>query len=327
MAQILSQEEVDALLTGLTGGAIEAETDQPRSAEAVIPYDFTNQDRIVRGRMPTLEMIHDRFTRLFRTTISGSLRRAADVSIVNSEIVKFGDFIRGLPVPTSLHVFRMEPLKGFGVLVVEGKLVFALVECFFGGRGGSLFKLEGREFTPIEQKVIKRVVDLILEDYRVCWKPVHPVSVEFVRSEINPQFVNVVPPSDVVTTIECELELEEAAGRFIFCLPYSTLEPIRDQLRAGFQSENFEVDNAWMDRLRMRLREAPVDVRVQLGTASLRGRDLLRLQAGDVIPLNEDRSTPLKVFVEDMLKFRGKPGSHNGNRAVQICGIQYPKRQ
>ena len=326
MAQILSQEEVDALLTGLSGGAIEAETDRPPAQDGTVPYDFTNQDRVVRGRMPTLEMIHDRFARLFRTTISGSLRRAVDVSIVNSEITKFGEFIRALPVPTSLHLFKMDPLKGLGVLVVEGKLVFALVECYFGGRGGSLFKLEGREFTPIEQRLVKRVVDLILADYKASWSPVHPISMEFVRSENNPQFVNVVPPSDVVMIVECELEMEEAAGRLLFCLPYATLEPIRDKLRAGFQSENPEIDNAWIDRLKDRLKEAPVNVRARLGTAAIRGRDLLNLQIGDIITLNEDRSTPLRIFVENAWKFSGKPGSFKGSRAVQITGAILPKR-
>jgi flagellar motor switch protein FliM len=181
MAQVLSQEEVDALLTGLGGGTIEAETDQPPSPDGIVVYDFANQDRIVRGRMPTLDMIHDRFARLFRTSISGSLGHPVDVSIVNSEITKFGDFMRGLPLPTSLHLFRMEPLTGLGVLVIEGKLVFALLDSYFGGRGGSYFKLEGRDFTPIEQNIIKKVVDLVLGDYRQSWRPVHSISVDFVR--------------------------------------------------------------------------------------------------------------------------------------------------
>jgi len=326
MAQILSQEEVDALLSGLSGGAIEAETDQPGAADGILPYDFTNQDRIVRGRMPTLEMIHDRFARMFRASISGSLRRAVDVSIVSSEATKFGEFMRGLPVPTSMHVFKMDPLKGLGVLVIESRLVFSLVECYFGGRGGTMFKLEGREFTPIEQRVVKRVVDLALSDYRASWNPVHPISVEFVRSEINPQFVTVVPPSDVVAIVECELELEEASGRVVFCLPYSSLEPIRDKLRTGFQSENLEVDTAWINRFKNRVKEAPVDIRVQLGTAVIRGRDLMNLQPGDVITLNEDRASPLRVFIEDMVKFAGKPGSYRGSRAVQITRMIPPKR-
>lgn len=318
MAQILSQDEVDALLTGLTGGTIEAETDEAPPEDGVVKYDFTNQEKIVRGRMPTLEMIHDRFARMFRTSISGALRRPVDVSIINCETVKFGDFLRGLPVPTSLHMYKMEPLKGWGILVIEGKLVFALVECFFGGRGSSSYKLEGRDFTPIEQRMIKRVVDLVLHDYRASWQPVHPVSVEFVRSEINPQFVNVVPPSDVVTTIECELELEDASGRLLFCLPYSTLEPIKDKMRAGFQSESFEVDLQWMRRFEERLKETVVEVVVRLGSATITSRDLINLQVGDVITLNEDISKPADVYVERILKLNGRTGSYKGNQAVQV---------
>lgn len=318
MSQILSQDEVDALLNGLGGGAIEAETDQPMPEDGVIKYDFTNQDRIVRGRMPTLEMIHDRFVRIFRSTISGSLRRAVDVSVANSDITKFGEFIRSLPVPTSLHLFKMDPLKGWGVLVLEGRLVFALVESYFGGQGGSHFKLEGREFTPIEQSIIKKVVEMVLADYKVSWNPVHPVSVEFVRSEVNPQFINVVPPSDVVTRVELELEFEDATGRMLFCLPYSTLEPIKDKLRAGFQSESFDVDTAWIKRFGEQLKEAPVDVRVELGRTKLRGRDLLHLQAGDVLTLDRDASAALTVFVAGVPKMLARPGTFKGSHAVQI---------
>lgn len=326
MAEILSQDEVDALLNGLTGGTIEAETDEPASKGGASSYDFTNQDRIIRGRMPTLEMIHDRFARIFRTTISASLHRSVDVAITGTALTKFGEFIRSLPVPTSLHLFKMEPLKGRGVLVVEGQLAFALVETYFGGHGGSRFKLEGREFTSIEQRIIRKVVDMVLSDYGDSWNPVHPVNIEFLRSETNPQFVNVVPPSDVVTVVDCELEMEGVSGRLIFCLPYSTLEPIRDKLRAGFQSESMEVDAAWLERLKSQLKGANVEVRVELGRTTLRGREVLDLQPGDIITLGEDYKRPLTIYFGGLPKLVGVAGSHSGKRGVQILGRWTPGR-
>lgn len=326
MAEVLSQEEVDALLRGIAGGEIEVETDSGQDAVGVHPYDFANQDRIIRGRMPTLEMIHDRFARAFRTSISTALRRAVDVSVIGTDMAKFGDFIRTLPLPTSLHLFRMDPLRGYGLLVFEGKLVFAFVDSFFGGSGVGHVKLEGRDFTVIEQRLIKKVVDLLLEDYESSWRTVHPVEIQHVRSEINPQFVNIVPPSDVVVTIALELEFEEATGTMTLCLPYSSIEPIRDKLRAGFQSEAIDADTTWNDRLRSQLREVPVQISVTLGHTEITAREMLNLRLGDVIMLREDAASPIEIFVEDVLKMRGHVGVHRGSRAVQVKSLIYPKR-
>jgi flagellar motor switch protein FliM len=320
MTKVLSQEEVDSLLRGMSDGEIEVETDVGVDDSGVIPYDLTNQDRIIRGRMPTLEIINDRFARLFRTTLSAAVRKVVDVSTTSVDMIKFGEFMRALPVPTSLHIFKMDPLRGHAILVIESKLVFNLVETFFGGAGQSEMKIEGRDFTPIEHRLTKKVVMLILEDMEKAWRPVHDIKTEYARTEINPQFASIVPPTDVVVVIKFELEMDQAAGTITMCIPYSTIEPIRGKLYAGFQSDQLEVDHVWMQRFQHQLREAAVNFRVILGTTHLRSRELLNLQVGDIIQLDQDVSDPLFAEVQGVRKFRGIPGLRRGAKAFQVKG-------
>ncbi|MEK6590143.1 MAG: flagellar motor switch protein FliM [Nitrospinota bacterium] len=321
MAQILSQEEVDALLRGVSDGEIETETEEIVDESGIVPYDLTSQERIIRGRMPTLDIINQRFSRLFRNSLSSSLRKVLDVSAVSTDTVKFGEFVKSLPVPASLHIFKMEPLRGFALLIAESKLVFALVDIFFGGTGGSAMKIEGRDFTTIEQRMIKKVVLMALEDLEKAWKPVHNVSIGFVRSEVNPQFAAIVPPTDVVVVILFEIEMDQISGNITICLPYSTIEPIIGKLRAGFQSDQLEVDQMWIKRLRERMMEAQVEVSVELGKTKITSRDLINFKVGDVIQLDNDVTNELLIRVEGIPKFKGYPGSMKGSKAVQVSSI------
>jgi flagellar motor switch protein FliM len=318
MSKILSQEEVDALLKGMSGGEIEVETDVGPGADGVVVYDLTNQDRIIRGRMPTLEIINDRFARLFRTTLSSSLRKIVDMTTTSVDMVKFGEFMRSLPVPTSLHIFKMDPLRGHAIFVLESKLVFNLVETFFGGSGGGEVKIEGRDFTAIEQQLTRKVVMLALKDMEQAWKPVHEINLLYQRTEINPQFASIVPPSDVVIVVKFELEMEHTAGTITVCIPYSTVEPIRSKLYAGFQSDQLEVDHEWMRRFREQLKEAEVDLTIELGRAFLRSGDLLKLKVGDVLTLEKDAKDLLVGMVEGVPKFRGRAGVSRGNKAFKV---------
>ncbi|MBI4828284.1 MAG: flagellar motor switch protein FliM [Nitrospinae bacterium] len=321
MSQVLSQEEVDALLRGVTDGEIETEQEEAADESGIVPYDLTTQERIIRGRMPTLDIINQRFSRLFRNSLSSALRTALDVSAVSTDTVKFGEFVKSLPVPASLHIFRIEPLRGFALLVAESKLVFALVDTFFGGTGEAKMKIEGRDFTIIEQRMIKKVVLMVLDDMEAAWKPVHNVKMSFVRSEVNPQFAAIVPPTDVVVIIMFEVELDQINGTLTVCLPYSTIEPIIGKLRAGFQSDQLEVDQAWIRRLKERLKEARVNVKVTLGETSLSSQEFLDLRAGDVVALETDTDDELMIYVEGIPKFRGKPGVVKGNKAVRLTSI------
>lgn len=321
MSQILSQEEVDALLRGVSDGEIETEAEDLGEDSGVVAYDLTSQERIIRGRMPTLDIINQRFSRLFRNALSSALRKVLDVSAVSTDTVKFGEFIKSLPVPASLHIFRMHPLRGFALLVAESKMVFALVDSFFGGSGEAKMKIEGRDFTTIEQRIIKNVIIMALADLQKAWQPVHQVEMVFVRSEVNPQFAAIVPPTDVVVVILFEIEMDQFSGTLTVCLPYSTIEPIIGKLKAGFQSDQLEVDLAWVRRLRERLAKAEVEVRVELGEAKVASRDFVALKPGDVIPLETDISDELLVTVGGVPKFMGHPGVVRGNKALKISRI------
>ena len=321
MSKILSQDEVDALLKGMSGGEIEVETDTGPDADGVIVYDLTNQDRIIRGRMPTLEIINDRFARLFRTTLSSALRKIVDMTTTSVDMVKFGEFMRSLPVPTSLHIFKMDPMRGHAIFVLESKLVFNLVESFLGGSGAGEVKIEGRDFTAIEHQLTRKVVHLALKDLEQAWKPVHEVTMVYQRTEINPQFASIVPPTDVVIVIKFEMEMEHAAGTITVCIPYSTVEPIRSKLYAGFQSDQLEVDHEWMRRFRVQLREAEVELTVELGRTEIRSGDLLKLKVGDVLTLDKDVSDYLIAMVEGVPKFKGRPGIYRGAKAFRVEGV------
>jgi flagellar motor switch protein FliM len=324
MSKILQQDEVDALLRGLSGGEVEAEQDIPDDDSGVVTFDLANQDRIIRGRMPVLEIVNDRFARLATNNLANTMRKRVDINPISIDMSKFGDFMRSLPVPTSLSIFKMDPLRGNAILVVDSRLVFALVESFFGG-SGSQPKVEGRDFTPIEQAIVDRVVKIALSNLEDSWRPVHEVHLELIRSEVNPQFAAIVPPSDVVIVITFEVELENAIGSLIVCLPYSTLEPIRSKLHASFQSERLEIDHVWVSRFKERLLETPVELVVRLGRTKITGRQLVNLEEGDLLLLNTDEEDLIECEVEGVLKYYGIPGRVKANRALQITKAIEPK--
>jgi flagellar motor switch protein FliM len=321
MSKILNQDEVDALLRGISGGEIETEEEVVEDQSGVVSFDLANQDRIIRGRMPVLEIINDRFSRLCTSALANTMRKRVDVNPISIDMSKFGDFMRSLPVPTSINIFKIDPLRGNALLVVDTRLVFSLVENFFGG-AGSQPKIEERDFTPIEQSIIIKVVKIILANLEDAWRPVHEVGIELLRSEINPQFATIVPPSDVVVVISFEVELENALGSMVLALPYATIEPIRSKLYAAFQTERLEIDHAWISRFRDRLMETPVDVGVTFGTTQMTGRQLLDLKVGDILLLDQDEDDMLTARVQGILKFLGKPGFVKGNKAFKVIKEQ-----
>lgn len=324
MNKILAQDEVDALLRGLSGGELTSDNDIPTDEAGIVPFDLANQDRIIRGRMPVLEIVNDRFARLCTNALSNAVRKRVELNPISIDMTKFGDFMRALPVPTSINIFKMEPLRGNAICVVDARLVFALVENFFGGQG-SQPKIEGREFTRIEQAIVERVIRLVLTNMEESWRPVHEVNLELIRSEINPQFAAIVPPSDVVVVITFEVELESAIGSLVVCLPYATIEPIRSKLHASFQTERLEVDHAWVGRLKERLMETPVELKVHFGDAQITGNQLLRLQVGDVLLLDTDVDALLECTVAGVKKFAGICGTVKGNKAFQIIKEEEPR--
>ena len=321
MSEVLSQGEVDALLRGVGDGEVETETDEPEDDSGITAYDLTSQEKIIRGRLPTLDIINSMFSRLFRSTFSSLMRKSVDVSVVSTDSIKFGEFLRSLPLPSSLHIFRMEPFRGHGLMVIESKLVFTVVDNFFGGTGNAEAKITGRDFSAIEIRMIKNVVLAALEDLEKAWKPVHPVTNTYVRSEVNPQFAAIVPPSDLVLVLHFDIEMEDTSGSLTVCLPFASIEPVLPKLKAQFQSEELEIDQVWVKRLRTELLLTELEAVTELGTAVITPSELLKFKVGDTLMLREDASDPLTIKIEGIPKLKGFPGSSKGNKAVQVSEI------
>ena len=318
MSEILSQNEVDSLLQGLSAGKIETETDVAIDPDEISPYDFASQERVIRGRMPTFEVINERFARQMNASISSLLHSTVDITADSMETLKFSEFGRSLPVPTSLHVFRMEPLRGYVLLVLESELVFNLIDTFFGGRGSGKTKIEGREFTPIEEVMISKVVDSCMKDLESAWSPVETVKTVYVRSEVNPQFATIVPPTDLVIVSKFELELEQSSGTISLCMPYAMIEPIRNKLTAGFQSDALEVDHTWRKRLKSIIMSSAVDLVVELGKTEITAERLVNLKKGDIIQLDKNAEQSLIGFIQGVAKLEGYAGVQSGYQALQI---------
>jgi len=313
---LLSQDEIDALLHGVDGGDVETETDEPLEDGAARGYDFASQDRIVRGRLPTLEMINERFARYFRTSLFNMLRRSADISVSGVQMQKFSEFVHSLFVPTSLNIITVAPLRGKALIVIDPKLVFSIVDNYFGGTGRFHTKIEGRDFTMTELRVVQLLLDLVFSDQRLAWKPILDLNFEYVNSEVNPQFANIVSPSEVVVITTFAVDLESGGGNMHICLPYSMLEPIRDLLDAGVQSDQGEKDERWEVAMREEIKSAEIELDGILGETSIMLKDIANLEVGDVIPL--DSSDEVSVNAAGVPLFKGALGVSQGKYAVKI---------
>lgn len=315
-SELLSQDEIDALLHGVDNGDVVTEADDITGEDGVRGYDFSSQDRIVRGRLPTLEMINDRFARHFRTTLFNMLRKTADISVSGVQMLKFSEFVHSLFVPTSLNMIKVPPLRGKGLCVIDPKLVFSVVDNFFGGSGRFHTKIEGREFTPTENRVIQMLLERVFVDFESAWRPILEVKFEYLSSEVNPQFANIVSPSEVVVVTSFHVDLEQGGGDFHVALPYSMVEPIRDLLDAGVQSERGERDERWEQAMREEVLGAEIELRSTLAETQLSLHELAKLKPGDVIPLALPEL--IDVLAADIPVFRGKLGVSEGKYAVKI---------
>ncbi|HHQ42132.1 MAG TPA: flagellar motor switch protein FliM [Chromatiales bacterium] len=312
---VLSQEEIDALLHGVDSGDVETGQDEPPE-DGVRAYDFTSQDRIVRGRMPTLEMVNERFARHFRISLFNMLRRTAEISVGGVQLLKFGEYVHRLYVPTSLNLVRIKPLHGTALFVIDPKLVFTVVDNFFGGDGRFPAKIEGREFTPTETRIIKIVLEHAFRDLHEAWAPVLPVEFEYLNSEVNPQFANIVSPSEVVVVSSFQVELDGGGGELHVTLPYSMIEPIRELLDAGVQSDRTEADERWAEALRYGVRDSLVELTSTLVETTLSLREVMELKPGDIITVDLPEEVELRA--EGVPLFRGVYGIANGKHAVKI---------
>lgn len=317
MSDLLSQDEIDALLHGVDE-VEEEEVDSSDGADGgrTVQFDFSSHDRIVRGRMPTLEMVNERFARHMRISLFNMMRRTAEVSINGVQMIKFGEYVHTLFVPTSLNMVRFRPLKGTGLITMEARLVFILVDNFFGGDGRYHAKIEGREFTPTERRIIQMLLKLIFEDYKEAWAPVMDVSFEYLDSEVNPAMANIVSPTEVVVISSFHIELDGGGGDFHVTLPYSMLEPIRELLDAGVQSDKEDTDLRWSKALRDEIMDVKVDLSTKMLDVDLTLRDIMELKAGDIIPVEIPEH--ITVLIEDLPTFRAKLGRSRDNVALKI---------
>lgn len=340
MNQVLSQSEVDALLAAVSEGELGADDGAAAGAgggsdssklkdpdKVVVSYDLTSQDRIIRGRLPQLDVIYEKFMRAFRVSLSSALRKIASLNHASTDFLKFGEFINTLPMPTCTSVLRFNALRGSALLVIETKLAYALVDSFFGGSDRPYTKIEGKDFTPIELSIVRKVVDLALADLEAAWEAVEKINATFIRTEVNPQFVGIVPPTDVVITSTFDVELDNANGTITLVIPYSTLEPIRQKLSTGFQIESDQTDRRlWTSIIEDQLLQTQVDVKVDLGYTEIDLESLTELRVGDVIPLDQDATGQLDLQIEGVRRFKGYYGIHHGTIAVQVSKVVQPAK-
>ncbi len=322
--QILSQVEVDALLKGLSDGDIDTEKKGAGITEVdgVAVYDFEDQARSVRGKMPSLEMINEKFCRSINNELFNLLRKGVDITAEGIETMRYSDFLENLKMPSSLNIFGLKPLRGQAMLAVSSELVFILVDSYFGGDGSFHARVEGRDFTAVEQSVVKKVVDVIFEEMDAVWRPIHPVQHEFIRSETNPQFVNLVGAGEVVVVYSFQMEVDSRADHFSFCVPYTIFEPIRDKLYGVRQGELEGIDKAWSENLREQLDRVQVSMSGRIGRANLTLSELLSLKVGDVVQLDQKIHEPIDVLVEGEEKFIARPGIRDEHYSIQILAVK-----
>ncbi len=315
MQDLLSQDEIDALLHGVDDGDID--TYDEGDEGGVKDYDLASQDRIVRGRMPTLEMINERFARYTRISLFNLMRRNADVSTGGVQIMKFGEYIHTLYVPTSLSLVKVRPLRGTGLFIMDAKLVFKLVDNFFGGEGRHA-KIEGREFTPTETRIVQMVLDQVFHDMKEAWHAVLKVDFEYLSSEVNPAMANIVSPSEVVVISTFHIELDGGGGELHMALPYSMIEPIRDVLDAGVQSDIDDVDERWVNAMQEDIQAVNVPINTTLCRRRVSLREVARFKPGDIIPV--DIPEVLTVEANGIPVYRATLGTRDGRLALKIQG-------
>jgi flagellar motor switch protein FliM len=310
----LSQEEVDALLKGVSGEPDDAPAEE--ESGGIKNYDLGRQERIVRGRMPTMELINERFARYLRIGLFNYMHRSTEISVGPIRVQKYSEFIRNLVVPTNLNLIQAKPLRGTGLIVFDPNLVFLIVDNMFGGDGRFHTRVEGRDFTATEQRIIQGLLGVVFSEYEKAWKPVYPLSFEYIRSEMNTQFANIATPSEVVVAVTFTLELSGITAEMHFCLPYSMVEPIRDVLYSTMHSEQASTDTRWTGTLTRQLQTAEVELVATLGRATATLGDIVNMKIGDVITLDIDETVP--VAVDGVPVAACRYGVRNGQYALKI---------
>jgi len=316
----LSQDEVDALLRGATGDSEEVQKEEEKGG--VRSYNLATQERIVRGRMPTFEIINERFARLLRIGLFNFMRRTVDIAVGPVKVIKFSEFVRNLVVPTNLNMVHMKPLRGTALFVFDPNLIFLIVDNLFGGDGRYHTRVEGRDFTQTEQRIIRRLLDVVFEEYEKSWKSVYPVNFEYVRSEMNPQFATIATPNEVVVTVTFDIDMGNQGGELHVCIPYSMIEPIRDTLYSALQGDHLEVDKRWIKLMSKQVQLAEVELVANIGHTQVTFEQILSMQAGDIIPLEIPKT--ITAHVDGIPVMDCHYGIMNGQYALRVNAMISP---
>ena len=311
----LSQEEVDALLEGVTGESQKA-VEEVAEAGEIRSYNMSSQERIVRGRMPTMEIVNERFARNLRIGLFNFIRRSPEISVGPVQVQRYSAFLRELAVPTNFNIMAIRPLRGSGLIVCEPALVFGVIDTLYGGIGKFQTRIEGRDFSATEQRIINRLVDVISEEYKKAWRGIYPLELDYQRSEMQPQFANIATPSEIVISTSFQLEIAEITGSIHFCMPYATMEPIRDVLYSSTQGDSIEVDRRWVNVLTREIQAAEVTLVAELARADATVEELLAMKPGDFIEL--ERQPRIEASVDGVPVFECQYGTHNAKYAIRV---------
>ena len=311
----LSQEEVDALLEGVTGESQKLDDDSEET-EGIRDYNLSSQERIVRGRMPAMEIINERFTRNMRIGLFNLIRRSPEISVGPVKVQRYSKFLRELAVPTNFNIVAIRPLRGNGLIVCDPTLIFTVIDTLYGGAGKYQTRIEGRDFSATEQRVINRLVEVISQEYAKAWKGIYPLELVYQRSEMQPQVANIATPSEIVISTSFRLEIGEMVGAIHFCLPYAALEPVREVLYSSTQGDSTEVDRRWVDVLTREIQAAEVTLVAELAKADATIEQLMAMKAGDFIEL--ERKSQIQATVDGVPIFSCHYGTHSAKYAIRI---------
>jgi flagellar motor switch protein FliM len=316
MSEFLSQDEVDSLLRGVTGETVKTEKKEVEDKTKARPYNIASNERIVRGRMPTMEVINERFARMLRVSIFNLIRRTAEISVGPVRVVKFVDFIRNLVLPTNMNLVQAKPLRGNALFILDPNLVFLVVDTMFGGDGRYHSRVEGREFTQTEHRIIQNILGAVFEAYTKAWEPVYPLEFEFVRSEMNPQFANIATPNELVVVSTFDIEFNDVSGAVNICLPYSMIQPIREMLFSAMQGDHLSADKNWNAQMAKQIKSAEIELVAVLGQAKLTVADVMKSRVGDIIPLQVEDN--IQAYVDGVPVMECKYGVFNDQYSIKV---------
>jgi flagellar motor switch protein FliM len=315
--QILTQEEIDALLSAMARGDVDLEQRPEQDVEAA-PYNLMSQNIVLRDQFSALEKVYDNFIRIMQHTLLSSMQRNITIEFVSTEMVKYQEFISAFSSPTSFNLFGVSSLVGNGLLAIESNLVFSLIDCMFGGEGRPSSQV--RDFTQIEQRMIKKFAIELLVRFEESWSTVYPIKIELKKTETKPEFVQLVPPGDVMLIVVFVLRVQEFSGNFHIALPYRMLEPIKEKLSPMYLRDK-DLHPTWRPQLKELLKDIHVTVIAELGRTQQTLRELINLQVEDVIQLKAGPEDLISISVDQVPKYLGYPGIIKGNRAVEIAKL------